>query len=82
MSLGDRMLATENPAARRRAIAGTAAIALHAAVIAGAVVWSAMKVDELPPRPPLLAVIEHGPMKPSRLRQIASVSAAAPPLNS
>lgn len=64
MSLGDRMLSRADPAARRRAIAGTAAIAVHAAVIVVAVVWSAVKVDELPAPPLGTAIVFREPPKP------------------
>ncbi len=64
MSLGDRMLSTENPAGRRRAIAGTVAIAVHAVAIVAAVVWSFAKVDELPAPPPGLSVVFHVPKPP------------------
>ncbi len=91
MSLGDRMLSTDNPAARRRAIAGSAAIALHAAVIAVAVVWSFVKVEELPVPPslPIVLTIEapkpppapkplraQEPRRPQRVSQAGHVAPA------
>ena len=50
MSFGDRFMfaQVDNRAAKRRAMMTTVAIALHGAMLVGAIIWSFIKVEELP----------------------------------